>query len=220
MEQAVRRTADYDLERSVAMREAKIKEQEGFPVYKDYGEEGYRWIELAPPKELPAGYRVLQSDMGEGFKVVDAAGNEAVATASRPTNNMGHTNIPFHKTEEEAIADALNRSRFDTQPQLAARRLQIFQQHVDDLRCRPVAEQLAQRLLVERNAALAHMRRRKPSALASDQLAAIPTSDDFTLPADAEWIGRWRRVVLAGVWESLENHQKENLFYHYQYCKT
>jgi len=107
MEQAVRRTADYDLERSVAMREAKIKEQEGFPVYKDYGEEGYRWIELAPPKELPAGYRVLQSDMGEGFKVVDAAGNEAVATASRPTNNMGHTNIPFHKTEQEAIADAL-----------------------------------------------------------------------------------------------------------------
>ncbi len=107
MEQAVRRTADYDLERSVAMREAKIKEQEGFPVYKEYPEEGYKWIELAPPKELPAGYRVIQSDMGEGFKVLDAAGNEAVATASRPTNNMGHTNIPFHKTEQEAIADAL-----------------------------------------------------------------------------------------------------------------
>lgn len=107
MEQAVRRTADYDLERSVAMREAKIKQQEGFPIHKEYPEEGYKWIELAPPKELPAGYRVIQSEMGEGFKVLDAAGNEAVATASRPTNNMGHTNIPFHKTEQEAIADAL-----------------------------------------------------------------------------------------------------------------
>jgi hypothetical protein len=107
MEQAVRRTADYDLERSVAMREAKIKEQEGFPIHKEYPEEGYKWIELAPPKELPAGYRVIQSEMGEGFKVLDAAGNEAVATALRPTNNMGHTNIPFHKTEQEAIADAL-----------------------------------------------------------------------------------------------------------------
>jgi hypothetical protein len=106
MEQAVRRTYEYDQEMAKKMREANFKITEGFPLHKEYPE-GYKWIELAPPKELPAGYRVIQSDMGEGFKVLDAAGNEAVATASRPTNNMGHTNIPFHKTEEEAIADAL-----------------------------------------------------------------------------------------------------------------
>jgi len=106
MEQAVRRTYEFDQEIAKQMREANFKITEGFPLHKEYPE-GYKWIELAPPKELPAGYRVIQSDMGEGFKVLDAAGNEAVATASRPTNNMGHTNIPFHKTEQEAIADAL-----------------------------------------------------------------------------------------------------------------
>lgn len=104
MEQAVRRTADYDLERSVAMREAKIKEQEGFPVYKEYPEEGYKWLELAPPKELPAGYSVVKDDVTSSFKVVDANGKEAV---DRPANQLGHINVPYHKTEEEAIADAL-----------------------------------------------------------------------------------------------------------------
>ena len=104
MEQAVRRTADYDLERSLAMREAKIKQQEGFPVYKDYGEQGYKWVELAPPKELPAGYSVVKDDVTSSFKVVDANGKEAV---DRPANQLGHINVPFHKTEQEAIADAL-----------------------------------------------------------------------------------------------------------------
>ena len=104
MEQAVRRTADYDLERSVAMREAKIKQQEGFPVYKEYPDEGYKWVELAPPKELPAGYSVVKDDMTGSFKVVDASGKEAV---DRPANQLGQINVPFHKTEKEAIADAL-----------------------------------------------------------------------------------------------------------------
>ena len=104
MEQAVRRTADYDLERSLAMREAKIKEQEGFPIHKEYPEEGYKWIELAPPKELPAGYSVVKDDVTSSFKVVDANGKEAV---DRPANQLGHINVPYHKTEQEAIAEAL-----------------------------------------------------------------------------------------------------------------
>ena len=105
MEQAVRRTADYDLERSVAMREAKIKQQEGFPVHKEYPDEGYKWVELAPPKELPAGYSVVKDDMTGSFKVVDASGKEAV---DRPANELGHINVPFHKTEEEAIEIGLS----------------------------------------------------------------------------------------------------------------
>lgn len=51
MEQAVRRTYEYDQEMAKRMREAAIKQQEGFPVYKEYPE-GYKWIELAPqPKD-------------------------------------------------------------------------------------------------------------------------------------------------------------------------
>lgn len=106
MEQAVRRTAEFDQEMAKKMAETQAKITEGMPTYKEYPE-GYKWIELAPPKELPAGYSVVKDDMTGSFKVVDAAGNEAVSTASRPTNSMGHTNIPFHKTEEEAIADAM-----------------------------------------------------------------------------------------------------------------
>lgn len=103
MEQAVRRTFEYDQEMARKMRETALKQQEGFPVHKEYPE-GYKWIELAPPKELPAGYSVVKDDMTGSFKVVDASGKEAV---DRPANQLGHINVPFHKTEEEAIADAL-----------------------------------------------------------------------------------------------------------------
>jgi uncharacterized short protein YbdD (DUF466 family) len=48
MEQAVRRTAEFDQEMAKRMREAQIKVMEGMPVYREYPE-GYRWIELAAP---------------------------------------------------------------------------------------------------------------------------------------------------------------------------
>jgi len=50
MEQAVRRTHEYDQEMAKKMRETAIKQQEGFPVHKEYPE-GYKWIELAPQPE-------------------------------------------------------------------------------------------------------------------------------------------------------------------------
>lgn len=63
MEQAVRRTYEYDQAMAKKMREAQIKATEGMPVYKEYPE-GYKWIELAPPKitaeSLPAGYEMRQ----------------------------------------------------------------------------------------------------------------------------------------------------------------
>jgi hypothetical protein len=58
MEQAVRRTFEYDQEMAKKMRETALKQQEGFPLYKEYPE-GYKWIELAKPepaKALPEGW--------------------------------------------------------------------------------------------------------------------------------------------------------------------
>ena len=46
MEQAVRRTHEYDQEMAKKMAEAQFKVTEGMPVHKEYPE-GYKWIELA-----------------------------------------------------------------------------------------------------------------------------------------------------------------------------
>ena len=48
MEQAVRRTAEYDQDMAKKMRETALERQEGFPVHKEYPE-GYKWIELTKP---------------------------------------------------------------------------------------------------------------------------------------------------------------------------
>lgn len=103
MEQAVRRTYEYDQEMAKKMAETRARVTEGMPLYKEYPE-GYKWIELAQPKDLPAGYSVVKDDMTGSFKVVDANGKESV---TRPANDMGHINVPFNKTEDEAIAEAL-----------------------------------------------------------------------------------------------------------------
>ena len=49
MDQAVQRTAEFNMEQAKKMRETAIKQTEGFPVHKDYGDEGYKWIELKMP---------------------------------------------------------------------------------------------------------------------------------------------------------------------------
>jgi hypothetical protein len=105
MEQAVRRTYEYDQEMAKRMREAAIKQTEGFPTYKEYPE-GFRWIEIAPPKELPQGYSAILDDVTSSYKVVDEKGKEAFP---RKPNDLGHINVPYFKTAEEAIADALQR---------------------------------------------------------------------------------------------------------------
>jgi hypothetical protein len=48
MEQAVRRTYEYDQELAKKMAEARIAAREGLPVHKEYPE-GYRWVELNKP---------------------------------------------------------------------------------------------------------------------------------------------------------------------------
>jgi hypothetical protein len=53
MEQAVRRTYEYDQELAKKMAEAKATAREGLPVYKEYPE-GYRWVELNKPGSFAA----------------------------------------------------------------------------------------------------------------------------------------------------------------------
>jgi hypothetical protein len=48
MEQAVRRTVEYDQELAEKMNAARAAQREGLPVYKEYPE-GYRWVELNKP---------------------------------------------------------------------------------------------------------------------------------------------------------------------------
>lgn len=67
MEQAVRRTYEFDQEQAKKMQETAIKNMEGFPTYKDYGDEGYKWIELAAPK--------LSDVLPEGWSEPVAKGN-------------------------------------------------------------------------------------------------------------------------------------------------
>jgi hypothetical protein len=56
MEQAVRRTYEYDQEMAKKMQETALQQQEGFPTYKEYPE-GYKWVELNQPKDLPEGWK-------------------------------------------------------------------------------------------------------------------------------------------------------------------
>jgi hypothetical protein len=55
MEQAVRRTYEYDQDMAKRMVQSQAKITEGMPVYKEYPE-GYKWIELSEPKDLPEGW--------------------------------------------------------------------------------------------------------------------------------------------------------------------
>jgi hypothetical protein len=105
MEQAVRRTAEYDQEMAKKMAQAQAKITEGMPTIKEYPE-GYKWIQLAPPKELPKGYSAILDDVTGSYKVVDEDGKEAFP---RKPDKLGHINVPFFKTADEAIADALKR---------------------------------------------------------------------------------------------------------------
>ena len=56
MEQAVRRTAEYDQEMAKRMAETQLKATEGMPIHKDYSDKGYKWLELSQPKDLPKGW--------------------------------------------------------------------------------------------------------------------------------------------------------------------
>jgi hypothetical protein len=110
IEQAVRRTTEFDREMADKMRAAVIKNQEGFPVHKDYGEEGYKWMELTVPKaELPEGYKILpdisnhKNPGNEMFSIFDPNGNmHSTGATEAEALNL------FRRSErEQQLADAL-----------------------------------------------------------------------------------------------------------------
>lgn len=55
VEDAVRRTTEYDREMAEKMAAAQVKSMEAFPVHKEYPE-GYKWIELTKPERPPEGW--------------------------------------------------------------------------------------------------------------------------------------------------------------------
>jgi hypothetical protein len=64
MEDAVRLTYQYDLDMAKKMAEARIQALEGVPVYKQYPEQGFRWMQLDKP-----GYFAAESDaMGHSVR--------------------------------------------------------------------------------------------------------------------------------------------------------
>ena len=56
MEQAVRRTHEFNQEMAERMRNTQLKLTEGMPIHKEYPDKGYKWQELALNKQLPEGW--------------------------------------------------------------------------------------------------------------------------------------------------------------------
>jgi len=54
IEQAVRRTADYDLELAKKMNAERASSRANLPVYKEYPDEGLKWVQLNRPSDFAA----------------------------------------------------------------------------------------------------------------------------------------------------------------------
>jgi hypothetical protein len=81
MEQAVRRTYEYDQEMAKKMSETQAKVTEGMPVHKEYPE-GYKWIELSKPN--------LPDVLPEGWSEPVAKGNTFVSTSADGKRVLGN----------------------------------------------------------------------------------------------------------------------------------
>ena len=114
IEQAVRRTYEYDQERKKKMAETALKSTEGMPVHKDYGD-GFKWIELAMPKELPEGHT-------ERMGVIHDPEGTVVGRSES-------VNDPRYKKLEEALkyeGDTMGHCVGGYCPDVAAGRTRIF----------------------------------------------------------------------------------------------
>lgn len=110
VEQAVRRTQEYNLERAKTMRDAKLIQQEGFTTYKDYPDQGYKWIELAVPEPLlPENYKILpdvtnyKNPGNELYSIFDGNGNVLSTGATEAEAKK----LFKRKDREQQLADAL-----------------------------------------------------------------------------------------------------------------
>lgn len=111
MEQAVRRTYEYDQEMARKMRETQAKVTEGMPIHKDYPDKGYKWIELTKPEvstELPSTHAVepyqSKGELGQLHRVINTETGmrgEGYATPERAIKEFNKSHA------EERLADAL-----------------------------------------------------------------------------------------------------------------
>jgi hypothetical protein len=109
VEDAVRRTMEFDQEAARKMAEAQIKATEGFPTYKEYPE-GYRWIELTKPElgdELPSAYQIEAYEskvLGPMHRIVNTETGMKGEGYKTPERALDE----FRKTYgEDQLADAL-----------------------------------------------------------------------------------------------------------------
>jgi hypothetical protein len=105
MEQAVRRTYEYDQEMAKKMRETALQQQTEFPVFKEYPEQGYKWLELSPIKTLPEGY-TLEPNKGWNkgtypYKVIGREGQELFGATSEA--DAAKTLVANTKKLEDAL---------------------------------------------------------------------------------------------------------------------
>jgi hypothetical protein len=111
MDQAIKRTAEFNAEQAKKMQETAIKNMEGFPTYKDYGDEGYKWVELRRPEdltELPPTHQVEPYESkvhgGTAYRVVNketGMKGEGYKTPERATSEY------LKEHSEERLAEAL-----------------------------------------------------------------------------------------------------------------
>ncbi len=102
MEQAVRRTYEYDQEMAKKMAEAKIKATEGMPVYKEYPE-GYKWVELTRPEPKMEGLKSEYLPEVDMWRIVDENGG-VVSSGATEKEAIG---LLKREEREKALEDAL-----------------------------------------------------------------------------------------------------------------
>jgi hypothetical protein len=110
MDQAIKRTAEFNMEQAKKMQETAIKKTEGMPTYKDYEDEGYKWVELKMPEAtLPEGFKILPDQTNyknpgnELFTMFDDQG-KAVSTGASEAEAL---RLYKRQEREQQLADAL-----------------------------------------------------------------------------------------------------------------
>ena len=102
VDQAIERAADFDRAAAKKMREAQIRNTEGFPTHKEYPE-GYKWIELTTPKTVPKDY-VLP----EGMRL-DTIDHPRYGLLHTVSDSKGITQIEATDSPEKALLRFYNR---------------------------------------------------------------------------------------------------------------
>jgi hypothetical protein len=102
VDQAIERAADFDRVAAKKMREAVVRNTEGFPTHKEYPE-GYKWIELTNPKTVPKDYA-----LPEGMKL-DTIDHPRYGLLHTVSDSKGITQIEATDSPEKALLRFYNR---------------------------------------------------------------------------------------------------------------